>query len=158
MPLRFLLASAVLVVPCIADAQTATQVVTFQVTAIRQIAVVSAPTPMVITSAVAGSSSLSIAGDGGSYAVTTNEANQKITASLDAPMPSGVSLEVTLAPPSGAQTAGAVPLSAAAADVVTGITPVSQSGLPISYRLSTTPSVQLPATTRTVTFTIVTGT
>ena len=153
-----LTAASLLLLPLAAAAQSATQVVTFQVAPVRQIAVAGNPAPLVISSAVAGSPTLSVTTDGSSYAVTTNEANQKITASLDEAMPAGVTLEVTLAPPTGASGAGAVALSTGGSDVVTGIAPTSASGLPITYRLSATPAVQLSATTRTVTFTIVSGT
>jgi len=140
-------------------AQTATQVVRFQVTAINQVAVSGSPAPLVINSATAGSAAASITASGTSYAVTTNESNQKITASLDQPLPSDVTLEVILAAPSGALSAGAVPLSTSGADVVTGISSASASALPITYRLSATPTVQMSApAARVVTFTIVSGT
>lgn len=142
-----------------AHAQTATQVVTFQVTAIRQLSVAGNPAPMVISTATAGSAPTSVTTDGSTYAVTTNESNQKITASLDEAMPTGTTLEVSLAAPQGASAAGPVALGTAGADVVTGIAPVSASGLPITYRLSATPAVLMAApATRTVTFTIVSGT
>ena len=157
MSMRSLFLASVLC-PCALGAQSATQVVTFQVTPIRQIAVSGNPSPLVIGGAVAGSQPTSVTTDGTSYALTTNEANQKIIASLDTPMPDGVMLEVTLAPPAGATGAGAVALSTTGSDVVTGIARTSQAGLPISYRLSATAAVQLPAATRTVTFTIVSGT
>jgi len=123
------------------------------------VAVSGSPTPLVINSAAAGSAPTSITGTGTSYAVTTNETNQKITASIDQPLPSGVTLEVTLAAPTGAASAGAVPLTTSGADVVTGISSSSASALPITYRLSATPTVQVGApASRVVTFTIVSGT
>jgi hypothetical protein len=142
-----------------ARAQTATQVVRFQVNAINQVAVSGSPAPMVINSATAGSAPVSVIGGGTSYAVTTNESNQKITASIDQSLPNGVTLEVALTAPDGAVSAGAVLLSTSGADVVTGITSTNASSLPITYRLSATPAVQMsvPAA-RTVTFTIVSGT
>ena len=140
-------------------AQTATQMVRFQVNAINQVAVSASPAPLVINSAAAGSAPTSITGTGTSYAVTTNETNQKITASIDQALPSGVTLEVTLAAPTGASSAGAVPLTTSGADVVTGISSSSASALPITYRLSATPTVQMGApASRVVTFTIVSGT
>ena len=140
-------------------AQTATQVVRFQVSAINQIAVSGSPAPMIINSATAGSAPTPVTAGGTSYAITTNEANQKITASIDQPLPTGVTLEVTLAPPGGASSPGAVSLGTAAADVVTGISSTNASSLPITYRLSASTNVQMavPAD-RTVTFTVVSGT
>jgi hypothetical protein len=142
-----------------ARGQTATQVVHFQVNAINQLAVTGNPAPMVINSATAGSAPAAVTASGTSYGVTTNEQNQKITASLDQPMPSGVQLEVTLGAPAGAASAGAVPLTTAGADVVTGISSTTASSLPITYRLSATPSVNMSSpAARTVTLTIVAGT
>jgi hypothetical protein len=142
-----------------ARAQTATQVVRFQVNAINQVAVSGIPAPMVINSATAGNAPGSVIGAGTSYAITTNESNQKITASIDQSLPSGVTLEVALTAPDGAMSAGAVLLSTSGADVVTGITSANASSLPITYRLSATPAVQMSApATRTVTFTVVSGT
>lgn len=139
-------------------AQTATQVVRFQVNAINQVAVTGDPAPMIINSATPGSEPTSVTDAGTSYAVTTNESNQKITASIDQPLPSGVTLEVTLAAPVGAASTGAIPLSTAGADVVTGISSTAASSLPITYRLSATTTVQMSApAARTVTFTIVSG-
>lgn len=140
------------------DAQTATQVVQFQVTAINQIGVTGAPAPLVITTATAGSDPTSVSANGGSYAVTTNEANKKITASLDEPLPAGVRLEISLAAPLGAASSGDVSLSTGAADLVTGISWLAASALPITYRLSADATVHMPVpATRTVTFTIVSG-
>ena len=140
------------------DAQTATQVVQFQVTAVNQIGVAGAPAPLVITSATPGSAPASVTASGGSFAITTNEANKKITASLDEPLPTGVRLEISLAAPQGAASAGDVALGTAAADLVTGISTIAASALPITYRLSADATVHMPAPeTRTVTFTIVSG-
>lgn len=142
-----------------ASAQTATQVVHFQVNPVNQLGVSGSPPPMVINSATAGSAPTSVTATGTSYAVTTNEANKKITASIDQPMPSGVTLEVSLTPPSGAASAGDMALSTAGTDLVTGISSVAASALPITYRLSATPQVQMASqASRTVTFTIVSGT
>lgn len=140
-----------------ADAQTATQTVQFQVNAVNQIAVSGNPAPLAITTATAGSG-LTSASTGASYAITTNEANQKITASLDQTMPAGVTLEVQLVAPAGASSTGSVPLGTASADLVTGISATAASALPITYRLSAGTQVQLGPTARTVTFTIVSGT
>lgn len=140
-----------------AGAQAATQVVHFQVNAVNQIAVSGSPT-LAINSAVAGSGLTSVTSTGSSYAITTNEANQKITASIDQPMPAGVTLEVQMGAPGGALSAGTVQLGTAGADVVTGIAATASSALPITYRLNAGTQVQLGPTARTVTFTIVSGT
>lgn len=139
-------------------AQSATQTVQFQVTAVNQIAVSGNPAPLAITTATAGSGLTSATSTGTSYAITTNEANQKITASLDQTMPAGVMLEVQLVAPAGASSTGLVPLGTGSADLVTGISATAASALPITYRLSAGTQVQLGPTARTVTFTIVSGT
>jgi hypothetical protein len=147
-----------LVLSASAMAQTATQVVRFQVNAINQLAVTGSPAPLVVNSATAGSEPQAVTNDGTSYGITTNESNQKITASIDQSMPAGVSLAVALAAPTGAFSTGSVELGTAAADVVTGISSVKATSLPITYRLSAAPAAGMSAAAvRTVTFTIVSG-
>jgi len=140
-----------------AGAQQATQVVHFQVNAVNQLALTGSPSPLVVSSAVAGFAPASVTAGGTSYAISTNESNQKIIASIDATMPAGLNLEVSLAAPAGAASRGSVTLGTAGADVVTGISATAASALPITYRLNTTPSAQIAVESRTVTFTIVSG-
>jgi hypothetical protein len=151
-------AMAVLVPSGSARAQNATQVIRFEVNAVNQIGVSGSPAPLVINSATPGSAPASITAGGTSYAITTNESNKKITASVDQSLPAGVTLEVLLAAPSGASSANYVALGTSSADLVTGISSISAASLPITYRLSATPAVQMSAQARTVTFTIVSGT
>lgn len=139
-------------------AQTATQVVRFEVTAINQIGVSGAPAPLAISSATAGSSLTSVTSGGSSLAVTTNESNKKITAALDQPLPGGITLEVALTAPSGASSASFVPLSTSGADLVTGISATHAASLPLTYRLSATPQASIGVEMRTITYTIVSGT
>jgi hypothetical protein len=159
MSLRYLvLAGAVSIFALSGDAsaQTATQVVRFEVRAVNQVAFAS-PTPMVI-GAAAGSARASVSSRQATYAVRTSESNQKITASLDRPLPMGVTLEVMLAAPEGASSRGAIPLHTSGADVVTGISSTNASSLPMTYRLSAAPAVRMSRSAeRTVTFTIVSG-
>ena len=152
------LGTVALLAPVEADAQTATQVVRFEVTAINQIGVTGVPAPLAITSATAGSSLSSVTASGSSLAVTTNESNKKITAAIDQPLPSGVTLEVTLVAPSGASSAHYVSLSTSGADLVTGISATNAVSLPLTYRLSATPQASIGIQTRTITYTIVSGT
>ena len=140
-----------------AGGQTATQVVHFRVNAVNQIAVSGTPAPLAITTATAGGALTSATSAGTSYAITTNESNQKITASIDQGLPAGVTLEVSLGAPTGASSAGLVSLGTSGADVVTGISTTAATALPITYRLSATPQVQLGPTARTVTFTVTAG-
>jgi opacity protein-like surface antigen len=139
-----------------ASAQTATQVVTFQVDAINQIAFAGSPS-LVINTATAGSNPTS-ATAAGTWAVTTNQLNQKITASIGAAMPAGLTLSVMLTAPAGSTSFGGT-LSTTAVDLVTGIAQLAQNGLAVNYTLSATPAAGVVAsTTRTVTYTITNGT
>ncbi|MBB4635439.1 hypothetical protein [Longimicrobium terrae] len=139
-----------------ASAQTATQTVSYEVSAVNEISVSGSPS-LVISAATAGSG-LTSASASGTYAITTNETDRKITAEIDSDMPSGVTLSVSLAAPSGATSAGAVTLSSTAVDVVTGVSTVNQSGLNITYGLSATVSAGVvSAGNRTVTYTITAG-
>lgn len=140
-----------------ASAQSAGQTLTFQVDAINQIAFSGNPS-LVINSATAGSAPAS-ATAGATWAVTTNQSNAKITASINAAMPANVTLTVALVAPSGATSTGAQPLGTIATDLVTGITQVAQGALAVTYTLSATPTAGVVAsTTRTVTYTITGGT
>lgn len=138
------------------EAQTATQRVTFRVTALSRVTVSADLSPMVISDAVAGAAPASVTTSGGSYAITTTERRQKITAALDASLPGGVTLELSMAAPPGASSSGLVALNTEASDVVTGIDAIAATALPMTYRLSATEPVFMPtAQTRLVTFTIV---
>lgn len=139
-----------------ASAQTATQVVSYEVTAINEISVSGSPS-LVINDATPGSG-LTSATAGGTYAITTNETNRKVTAHINSNMPSGVTLSVELAAPTGGTSTGAVNLSTVPADVVTGVSNVNESGLSISYELSATVAAGVVAAgNKTVTYTITAG-
>lgn len=139
-----------------ASAQTATQTVSYEVAAVDQISVAGSPS-LVVNTATAGNG-LTLANAGGTYAITTNGTNRKITASIDTNMPTGVILSVNMSAPTGATSAGPVNLGTTAQDVVTGITQVSQSGLNILYGLSASLGAGVvPAGNRTVTYTITAG-
>jgi hypothetical protein len=138
-------------------AQTATQTVRFSVVPISRVAISGSAGPIVVSTANPGSPPTSASMGGTSYAITTNESNQKIAAALDAPMPGGVSLAVALGAPAGAASQGSMTLNTASADLVTGITGVSAASLPIVYTLSASASATVAPGTRTVTYTIMAG-
>jgi hypothetical protein len=139
-----------------AQAQTATQEISYEVQAINKIEVSGSPT-LVITTAIAGSAPTSVTANA-TYAITTNEENRKITAQLDSDMPSGVALSLAMAAPSNATSAGAQTLSSTAADMVTGVSLLNASGLDLTYTLSATAAAGVvPSGTRTVTFTVAAG-
>lgn len=118
------------------QAQSATQTVTFSVVSSSQASIGSVAAPMTIRSASANTASSNASVAGSSYAITTNESNQKISAALNEPMPSGLSLAVSLSPPAGALSRGPTRLGATAADVVTGISGANAPSLPLVYTLT----------------------
>ena len=141
-----------------AQAQTATQTVTFAVNAINQIAFTGAPS-LTITTAVAGSAPTSVTDATSSWAVTTNQTGAKITASIPSAMPTGLTLSASLAAPAGATSAGFQALGTTAVDVVTVITKLAQGSLAVSYKLDATAAAGVVASsTRVVTYTITGGT
>jgi hypothetical protein len=149
-------AGLALVVASTARAQSAQQTVTYEVQAVNQIAV-SGNVSLTVSSATAGQAPSATSATS-SYAITTNEDNKKITASLNTNMPSGLTLTVNLTAPSGGTSAGAVTLSTTAQDVVTGISKLNSAGLSISYQLTATSAAGVVAqASKTVTLTIVTG-
>lgn len=142
-----------------ASGQTSTQLVTFQVDAINQIAFIGSPS-LVVNTATAGSAPTSATANA-TWAVTTNQTGSKITASLDSDMPAGLTLRVNLTAPTGGTSAGATVLASTggAVDVVTGITKKAQAGLNLTYTLDATVAAGVvTSSTRTVTYTITGGT
>jgi len=140
-------------VTSLASAQ-AQQTVTFEVQAINEIAVSGDPAPLVINTATAGQQPTSVSDNGTTYSITTNETGKSIHAVLDQDMPQGLTLTIDLAAPAGASSSQAT-LSTTAQTVVTGISPVAQSGLTITYTLSADVTAGTVAqTSRIVTLTI----
>jgi hypothetical protein len=153
----FLAAAVLLGSAASLSAQSDEQVVTFEIQAINEIAITGTPS-LTINAATAGQAPDAVTNSGSSWAITTNEVNKKVTASLDAAMPTGVTLKAQLAAPSGATSAGSVALGTAAVDVVTGISKLNASGLGLSYNLAATSAAGVvESDTRTVTYTIVSG-
>lgn len=141
-----------------ASAQTATQTVTMQVDAINLVSVAGTPS-LTISAAVAGGAPTSVTSTGNTWAITTNQSNAKITASIPTAMPSGITLSANMGAPAGSGTsAGYQTLGTAAIDLVTGITKLNETGLSLSYKLDATSAAgTLSSTTRVVTFTITGG-
>jgi hypothetical protein len=140
-----------------ASAQTATQTVTFQVTAINQVAVTGTPS-LVINTATAGSAPTSATSSGNTWSVTTNQTGASITASIPTAMPAGLTLSANLTAPAGATSTGLTALGVTAVNVVTGITKLSAPGLALVYQLDATPAAGVVvSSTRVVTYTITGG-
>jgi len=149
--------AAVALVAGSANAQTATQTVTFQVDAINQISVAGTPA-LSITTAVAGSAPTSVTSTGHTWNVTTNQTGAKITASIPTAMPSGLTLSAQMGAPSGATSAGLKALGTTAVDMVTGITKLNAGSLSLSYQLDATAAAGVvSSSTRVVTYTITGG-
>lgn len=90
------------------------------------------------------------------YAVTTNEVNRRIMVAIDAPMPDGTTLTMTMAAPSGGRAIESVALSTTPQTAVTGISLLNQGGLAIEYSVIAAPgSVVKAAANRTVSLTLV---
>jgi hypothetical protein len=137
---------------------TASQSISFSISAINQIAFVGAPT-LTVTTAAAGAAPSSVTNATATWAVTTNQSGAKITASIPSVMPAGVTLSSNLAAPLGATSAGFKALTTVATDLVTGITKVAQGAMMVTYRLDATPAAGVvTAQSRTVTYTITGGT
>ena len=155
---RILGAVALLFAARTASAQTATQVVNIQVDAINVIAFAGAPS-LVVNAATAGSAPSAATSNVATWAVTTNQSGSKITASINAAMPAGLTLSANLAAPLGAASVGLLSLSTSAVDLITGITKLNASALGVTYQLDATAAAGVVAsTTRTVTYTITGGT
>ncbi len=140
-----------------ASAQTATQTVTFQVTAINQIAVSGSPS-LVINAAAAGSAPTSVTASGNTWSVTTNHSTASITASIASAMPAGLTLSANLSAPAGATSTGLTALGVTAVNVVTGITKLNSAALGLTYQLDATAAAGVvSSSTRVVTYTITGG-
>ncbi|MDB5867513.1 MAG: hypothetical protein JWO70_5319 [Betaproteobacteria bacterium] len=138
-------------------AGSAVQSFNVAVAAINELSVSGNPGTLTVNSATAGSAPNAATDASTTYAITSNETNKKITAQLDVDMPSGITLGVLLAAPTGA-TATSQSLSTVAADVVTGISKLNESAKSITYTLSATAAAgTLTSAGKQVTFTIIDG-
>jgi len=148
----FAIAFALTTFAATASAQTATQQVSINVAEIAVISV-GGNIAMNINQATAGqapdpTTALS------TYHVTTNGKNKKITAELSSKMPTGLTLNATMAAPNGASSSGKKALSNKAKDLVTGITQVQGSGLQLTYEAVASVDAKPDNYSRTVTYTI----
>jgi hypothetical protein len=134
---------------------TATQTVTYEVAAINELSVSAATAALTVSTATAGSAPDAVSDATTTYAITTNETGRKITGAIDTAMPAGVTLTANLAAPTGGTSAGAVTLTATAADLVTGIATLNESAKIITYGLSATSAAGVvPSASKVVTLTI----
>jgi hypothetical protein len=136
--------------------QKATQTVGFRVDPIHQIAMQGAPVLVVSNRSAVGATR--VTSGGATWNVTTNQNNAKVTASLGAEMPAGVTLSVSLGAPAGGVSAGLKPLGLAPVEVITSIGRVAAANLPMSYQLDVAATASAGGVaSRVVTFTITGG-
>ncbi|MBA3646335.1 MAG: hypothetical protein H0W63_09175 [Gemmatimonadaceae bacterium] len=136
-----------------ASAQTATQTVTFAVTAVNTISFTGAPS-LSVTPAAVGSSDASVSDATSTWAVTTNQSLAKVSAQINLAMPANVTLKANLQAPTVGLSNGAVTLGITSVDLVTGITKQAQSGLTATYVLTATAAADPVSSNRVVTYTI----
>lgn len=113
------------------------------------------PAALTINSATAGSQPNSVQNATTSYSLSTT-GTRTITGKINSAMATGLTLNVSLAAPTGATSTGLQSMTTTAKNMVTGIPVLSlTSGLTITYQLSATVSAA-PATgqTRTLTLTL----
>lgn len=115
---------------------------------------------MSVTTAVAGSQPTSNTdASSATWAVTTNQTGSKVSGSIATAMPTGLTLSVNLAAPSGGTSAGMQPIGITAVDLVTGITQQAAASLAASYKLDATVAAGVVGSaTKVVTYTITGGT
>jgi len=135
-----------------AQANKATQQVSINVAEIAAISV-TGTVAMVINAATAGQAP-DAAFSTVSYSVSTNGTDKKISAELDTAMPTGLTLNATMAAPTGASSAGKLSLSKTSKDLVSGITKVRGTGLALNYEAVATVEASPDSYVRTVTYTI----
>ena len=124
----------------------------------QTIAVSGSPGALVVNTAIAGSQPNAVSNSATTYTVVTPSANRTyaVTAQLNAAMPVGTTLTATLAAPAGAVSVGPVALDMTARNVVTGIGRNMSATQGITYVFNATVAAGvIPATTRTVTLTII---
>lgn len=141
-----------------ASSQTATATATYEVQSVDVISVSGNPAKLMIVAGNPGEAPAAVTDNTTTWSVTTNGTARKVTGVIDVAMPSGVTLGVALAAPTGATSVGNVTLTTLAADLVTGITQLDESLLGVTYTLSATLAAGAVAeSTRTVTYTILAG-
>lgn len=139
----------------LAASNVATQTVTFSIDPITEISISGDPAPLTTTTATAGNDPIDVTDTSTSYAVTTNGSSEKVTVSIDSPMPTGTMLCIMATAPVGATSVGSVDLSTSNQNLVTGITQVAQANLQVSYTFEATAAAGvLSSTSRIVTFTL----
>lgn len=114
------------------------------------------PSVLTINSAIAGQQPNSVTNTSTTYSVTTTILVKVITGKIQSNMPSGVTLQVSLAAPAGATSLGLVSMTSVAQNLVTGIpTNTTANVKTVTYSLSATVNAaQVSNATKTLTLTL----
>lgn len=127
--------------------QSFIQLITWSVAGINSVAV-SDENFMIVIDDIEGSVLREVDTTSVTYSITTNQAQQKLTASLDLPLPSGITLQLWLEPPNGASATEAV-ISDTPKNVVENISYAQEQNLTMRY--TWTASFAAPVTAFAVT-------
>jgi hypothetical protein len=111
----------------------ASQIVTFCVQAVNEIAVAGDWKITDIRTAMVGSQSVKVINATSTYLVTTNEEQKKITGFLNTSLPKDSNLSISLEAPAGAISAGGVDLKNTPVDLVTAVSKVADAHRVITY-------------------------
>jgi hypothetical protein len=111
---------------------------------------------LTISAALPGGQPIGSTNNTGKYSVNVVSGRMKVTAQLDAPLPPGVTLTITLAAPSGAVSLGGVALNTIAQDVVRYVAIGDYSNLSVNLALSSSVAAGVvPFNTSHITLTLV---
>lgn len=152
----WLIASAILTTEMPARASvTASAVVQFSVNRIAVMSVSGNPENLKINTPPAGNAPSHCDNNATYYNVTTNTSGQKISASIDADMPKGTALTVSLRAPVGAVSLGTKALKTEPQTLVIGVGNIAQQRLRITYGFDITSKAPSSLSqSRIVTYTI----
>jgi len=133
---------------------TATHTLNLAVNAVTKISTSAAPISLTIVDGVAGVDDLTSVNGSGTYSITHNKnTNMKITAQIDANMPTDITLKTNLVSTKGSSE-GVKTLSTTAVDVVTGIVKGADATRNAAYTLEALASAGEWSGARTVTLTL----
>ena len=107
----------------------------FQVDAIDELTVSGDPGTLVVSTATAGFNPDIDTDSTTTYALTTNGTSSVVTASMDVALTNNNLLYLTLTAPATGISVGPLALTTSAQNLVTGITPVAESPMTITYEL-----------------------
>jgi hypothetical protein len=137
-------------------ANSDTITVNYEVQAINELNIDGASVTLTVNTATAGAQPNQVT-TSSTYDITTNCAAdaKKLTAAINADMPSGVTLTLNLTAPTNGTSAGDVTISSTPADVVTAIDAVAEANINMTFKLDATVDAGVLApNNRTLTLTL----